>query len=225
MRQTHEIFQPDVEISKLEKRLFVEMEAVLERAGFQYLSIPSLVTKETYLRQNTIPWENVFRVNDNLALAGSAEQGILQRFTGQKVQPAFYYAHNQCFRNEKNIEKLKRLFEFKKTEMFSFCRPEDSEKTFELFLGLVTSFYKDYDIEYKVVDVTKEGQTEGYCEKKCDIEIYTETYGWLEANSCTLFGKQQVKRFNIIGDLETVSNTAIASPRILIPFLERLKKT
>ena len=62
---------------------------------------------------------------------------------------------------------------------------------------------------------------EGYHLEKKDVEVLTETYGWMETHSCSYFGHEQTRRFDIGGGMTTISNTAIASPRILVPFLER----
>lgn len=213
------VFFPDKKISALEKRLFDDMESRMVEAGFQYLSVPSLVTKGTYERQGVVPWEKVFRVDDNFALAGSAEQGILEMFMDQFMTEELYYAKNQCFRAEKSYEGMKRLREFIKLEQFVFSHPLNSDRHFQMILDLSTGFLRDHGIKYRVVDVTK--RDEGYHHKKYDVEVLTNTYGWMETHSCSYFGREQVERFGIKGEVETLSNTGIASPRILVPFLER----
>lgn len=215
------VFFPNHKTSMLEADLFRDMETILRFNGFQLLSVPSIVTKETYERQGTIPWERVFRLNDDLALAGSAEQGILEMFTGKTVNKlSKFYAKNQCFRNEsKPYEGLKRLREFTKMEQFIFC-PEDRHKEmFDLSLNIALNFLRSHNIECRTVDTTK--TDEGIHLKKVDVEVYTKTYGWLETHSCSYFGHEQTRRFDIQGGMTTISNTAIASPRILVPFLER----
>lgn len=214
------VFYPDWVTSSIERQLFHKMEVLLEQAGFQYLSVPSLVTKETYDRQAVIPWEKVFKVDDNFALAGSAEQGILEMFTNRKAAPAKYWAKNQCFRAESSYEGYKRLREFIKLEQFIFCKKEDWEESFDLIMSLACTLLDRLTIEYRVVDVTK--RDPGYHILKKDIEVKTETYGWMETHSCSYFGEEQTKRFNISGGLHTLSNTGIASPRILVPILERI---
>jgi seryl-tRNA synthetase len=197
------------------------METVLRLRGFQYLSVPSVVTKETYDRQGTIPWEKVFKIGDNLALAGSAEQGILEMFTGKTVNKlSKFYAKNQCFRNEsKPYLGLERLQEFVKMEQFLFVPESRAAEFFEESLGIVTTFLQRHGVKYRVVDVTE--ADEGYHLEKKDVEVFTQTYGWMETHSCSYFGHEQTKRFDISGGMVTISNTAIASPRILVPFLER----
>ena len=83
-----------------------------------------------------------------------------------------------------------------------------------------TSFLDKHNIEYRVVNVTKIDY--GYHIKKYDIEVKTKQYGWLETHSCSYFDEEQSKRFGITGATHTISNTGIASPRILIPFIEMM---
>lgn len=82
-------------------------------------------------------------------------------------------------------------------------------------------FLKRHNIEYRLVDTTE--RDEGYHKLKYDIEVLTKEYGWLETHSCTYFGEEQSKRFGITGATHTISNTGIASPRILVPFIEKEK--
>lgn len=213
------VFFPDAKVSALEKRLFDDMESRLIEAGFRYLSVPSLVTRETYERQGVVAWEKVFRIDHQFALAGSAEQGILELFTDREALPEHFYAKNQCFRAEPEYEGMKRLREFIKLEQFVFCHPVDALDEFHKILNLSTTFLKDHGIKYRVLDVTERDL--GYHKLKCDVEVYTNTYGWMETHSCSYFGSEQVRRFGIQGNVETLSNTGIASPRILVPFLER----
>lgn len=203
------------ELSLLEKTLMDEFSERLESRGFRYLSVPSIITDHTFRRQE-IPTETL-RVGDGV-LAGSAEQGILEIFADTYVEPSLIYAKNACFRSENKYDELRRLKEFNKLEQFAFCYENDWRDTFELLLGNATDFLEDKGIRHRVVNMTE--KDEGYHVLKYDIEIFTETYGWLESHSCTYFGEEQARRFGITGAMHTISNTGIASPRILIPFIE-----
>lgn len=215
------VFFPDHKVSMLEADLFRDMETLLQLNGFQLLSVPSTVTKETYERQGNVPWEKVFKISEDMALAGSAEQGILEMFTGKTVsKTSKFYAKNQCFRNEnKPYEGLKRLREFTKMEQFLFVPEARAMEFFDLSLRIVTNFLHSHNVEHRIVDVTDEDA--GYHILKKDVEVLTKTYGWLETHSCSYFAHEQTRRFDIGGGLTTISNTDLASPRILVPFLER----
>jgi seryl-tRNA synthetase len=170
--------------------------------------------------QGVVPWDVIFKINNDYGLSGSAEQGILECFTGKNINDTLkVYAKNQCFRFEKEFNGLKYLKEFIKLEQFVFCRKAQKDYYFEQLLNNSVEFLKYHNIKHRIVDVTQ--RDKGYHIKKYDIEVYTMTYDWMETHSCSYFGTNQTKRFGISGVTHTISNTGIASPRILIPFLER----
>ena len=211
------VYKLDVELSKLERNLFREFEDMLEGMGFTYLSIPSLMTSNTLMRQEI--GVTSLGISEEQLLTGSAEQGILEYFSDQEVKEQLIYAKNQCFRREEEYNGLKYCKEFIKLEQFCFCKEENWEANFDLFLRNAKEFLQKHDILYRVIDVTN--RDIGYHKLKYDIEVLTKEYGWLETHSCTYFGEEQTKRFGITGATHTISNTGIASPRILVPFIER----
>lgn len=219
------IFSPDFLLSRVEKDLFDDFCKILDNKGYHYLSVPSTIDDETIIRQDVVPIEVPYSLNDDSCLSGSAEQGILQYFQNRdlsekSLEPLKLYAVNQCWRRE-NIEPLIRCKEFKKIEQFAFCDSAlDAALIFSEFLDNSCKFLESYNIFYRTVDVTD--RDPGYHIQKTDIEIFTVTWGWVESHSCTYFGEEQSKRFNITGKPFTVSNTGISSPRILLPFIEDL---
>lgn len=215
-------FLPDVNLSLFERRLIIEFEEFCISKGYSYLSIPSIVPKTCYQKQGTVDPEKVFGFGD-YRLTGSAEQRILESFSNQTILSNLkIVSTNQCFRNELEYVELLRLAEFKKVEQFGFLTSSTAALiTFDEFLNNSIAFLKKYKIEYRVIDETETDQ--GYHHKKYDIQIKTNLFGWIETHSRSYFEKEQTKRFNISGAEYTVSCTGIASPRILIPFLEKNK--
>jgi seryl-tRNA synthetase len=217
------VFFPTRKVGDLEARIFKSLTKTLKHNGFRYLSVPSTITRDTIDRQGVVAWENIIRLSDTHGLAGSAEQGILEMFKGQRVgqgKPELrLFADNQCFRNEETYVGLKYLREFRKLEQFVFCGKANWKENFQLVLSMAEGLLCQYDIKYRVVDVTK--RDHGYHVLKKDIEVLTTTYGWMETHSCTYFGDEQTKRFGITGLTHTISCTGVASPRILVPLLER----
>lgn len=217
------IYYIDYELSKLEFDLFREFEDMLLEKGYKYLSLPSAGSWEVIERQGVVSCDYSLGIDDRQALFGSAEQGFLEYFQNSEVnEELFLFSLNECFRNEQILNGLKSLREFKKLEQYCFCKPENSDKCFEELLNNSIEFLKRHNIEYRVVDKTLEDP--GYHIKKYDIEVKTENYGWMETHSCTYFADEQTKRLNIEGGMHTISNTGIASPRILIPFIEKTRK-
>lgn len=217
------IYYLDFELSKLELELFREFEDMLLEKGYKYLSLPSAGSWDVIEKQEVVTKEYSLGIDERQALFGSAEQGFLEYFQNKEVtEEQYLFSFNECFRNEQNLEGLKRLREFKKLEQFCFCKKENVSKAFDELLNNSIEFLKRHNIEYRIVDRTH--LDPGYHIKKYDIEVKTKQYGWLETHSCTYFGEEQTKRLNIKGGLHTISNTGIASPRILIPFIERFKE-
>ena len=211
----------DEQLSELEFSLFREFEDMLLNKGYKYLSLPSAGSFDVIKQQEVIKETDTLAFDNQHALFGSAEQGFLYYFQDTNVNTERkYFSLNECFRNEKQLNGLKTLYEFKKLEQYIFCKPQNAEKYFNEVLNNSLDFLKRHNIKCRVVDKTTEDK--GYHIKKYDIEVYTKKYGWLETHSCTYFGAEQTKRLNIGGGMHTISNTGIASPRILIPFMERL---
>lgn len=211
----------DEQLSQLEFDLFREFENMLLKKGYKYLSLPSAGSIDIIRQQEVIKVDDSLVFDSEHALFGSAEQGFLYYFQNEVVNSERkYFSFNECFRKEKVLNGLKTLYEFKKLEQYIFCKPENAEKYFNEVLDNSLEFLKKHDIECRVVDKTKEDK--GYHIKKFDIEVKTQKYGWMETHSCTYFGDEQTKRLNIKGGMHTISNTGIASPRILIPFIENM---
>ena len=119
------------------------------------------------------------------------------------------YFNNIKFKNIKN-------FRFQ----YVFCKENEWKDYFDLLIENGVNVLKHFDIKYRIVNVTD--RDTGYHIKKYDIEVLTKTYGWMETHSCTYFGLEQSKRYNIKGSNHTLSCTGIATPRVLIPIIERI---
>ena len=131
----HGVYYLDERLSALEKKILDENCKFLEARHLKYLAIPSTMNWLTYHRQElnlTVPILGIDHVH---ALTGSAEQGILERFADQEVQPAVYYARNQCFRNESEYLDLYRVREFIKVEQYCFCTEDKWYQNFYMLLN------------------------------------------------------------------------------------------
>lgn len=213
------IYKYDFELSQLEKQLIREFEDKLDNLGFKYLKIPSTITNQSFERQEIDT--TTLSIDDLHVLAGSAEQGILEYFSDSIVQPQMIYSTNTCFRDEENYDGLKYFKEFTKIEMFAFIKPDDYNTVMAYFMNIIESFFKKWDIKYRLVKKTDEDP--GYHKEKYDYEIFhKETHDWIETHSLTYFGDEQIERFNIKGDVHTISCTGLAFPRILLPFIEKI---
>lgn len=198
-------------------------EKLLISKGFTYLSISSMITRETLHHQGLISWEQSLKVSTSFgdfALSGSAEQGLLEFFRGHVVEPSYWFATNQCFRNESSIAPNFRLLEFRKVEQFGFCSNlKDVSATMKDFLDNAEAIYRrayamskggngsDLNLRLLSVDAQYEACS------KVDLEYLHPNGQWLELASCTHYSPGLAEAFSIKGATDIVSCTAFASPR------------
>ncbi|MCC2631589.1 MAG: serS, partial [Patescibacteria group bacterium] len=221
---------------------------VLKSKGFTIMSVPDLVRAEALYGaghfsspEDEIDGDAYKIERDNLFLAGTAEVGLANYHAGEILAeqelPLRYAGISTCFRREagtygKETRGLYRVHQFNKVEMFSYVRPEDSEKEHELLLSISEDLLQKLGLSYQVV-LNCGGDLGTPQAKKWDIETWMagmNKYG--ETHSCSNDTDYQARSLNIrfrrggkdqekeIEFVHTLNNTGFASPRILIPILE-----
>ncbi len=176
---------------------------------------------------------------DELFLIGTSEVPLVSMHCDETLEasslPLKYAGLSPCFRREagahgKDTRGLYRVHQFTKVEQVVFCTPDEgvAEKIHYELLGNAEAILAKLEIPYRVaLACTGEiglGQT-----RKHEIESWMPGRGaYSETHSCSTLGDFQARRSNIRlrmpdGSLSypfTLNNTAVASPRILIPLLE-----
>ena len=176
---------------------------------------------------------------DELFLIGTSEVALVSLHCDETLDlqalPLSYAGISPCFRREagahgKDTRGLYRVHQFTKVEQVVFCAPDETtaEKHHHELLGNAEAILGKLEIPYRVaLACTGEiglGQT-----RKHEVESWMPgRNGYSETHSCSSFGDFQSRRSNIRvrmpdGSLSypfTLNNTAVASPRILIPLLE-----
>ena len=180
---------------------------------------------------------------DELFLVGTSEVPLVSLHCDETIDhsalPIRYAGISNCFRREagaygKDTKGLYRVHQFTKVEQVVFCLPDEAvaEKEHYSLLANAEAILAKLEIPYRVaLACTGEiglGQT-----RKHEVESWmpgrNEGKGaYNETHSCSTLGDFQARRSNIRvrmpdGSLSypyTLNNTAIASPRILIPLLE-----
>jgi seryl-tRNA synthetase len=176
---------------------------------------------------------------DELFLVGTSEVALVSLHADDTLElaqlPIRYAGLSPCFRREagahgKDTRGLYRVHQFTKVEQVVFCAPDEAvaEKEHYQLLANAEAVLEQLEIPYRVMlACTGEiglGQT-----RKHEVESWMpgrKAYG--ETHSCSTMGDFQARRSNIRVRLEdgslsypyTLNNTAVASPRILIPLLE-----
>lgn len=180
---------------------------------------------------------------DELYLVGTSEVPLVSLHCDETLDPAElpirYAGLSNCFRREagahgKDTKGLYRVHQFTKVEQVVFCLPDEeiAEKEHYQLLANAEAILAKLEIPYRVaIACTGEiglGQT-----RKHEVESWMPGRNdgkgaYSETHSCSTLGDFQARRSNIrvrlpdgsLGYPYTLNNTAIASPRILIPLLE-----
>ena len=180
---------------------------------------------------------------DELFLVGTSEVPLVSLHCDETLDPASlpirYAGISNCFRREagaygKDTKGLYRVHQFTKVEQVVFCMPDEevAEKEHYQLLGNAEAILAKLEIPYRVaiactgeigLGQTRKHEVESWMPGRNDGQgAYNETH------SCSTLGDFQARRSNIrvrlpdgsLGYPYTLNNTAIASPRILIPLLE-----
>jgi seryl-tRNA synthetase len=176
---------------------------------------------------------------DQLALVGTAEVPLCSFFSDETLDylelPQRVMALSGAFRREagsygKDTKGLYRVHQFQKIEQVIIA-PADPTLDDKLHLELLKNaeeILTAFELPYRVVYVCTGDLGQGQV-RKHDIETWMPGRGnYGETHSCSSFYDFQARRLSIrYKDREgkkliayTLNNTAIASPRILIPLLE-----
>ena len=176
---------------------------------------------------------------DELFLVGTSEVPLVSLHCDDVLEhaklPIRYAGMSACFRREagahgKDTRGLYRVHQFTKIEQVVFCLPDEevAEREHYGLLANAEAILAKLEIPYRVaIACTGEiglGQT-----RKHEVESWMPSRSaYSETHSCSTLGDFQARRSNIrlraadgtLGWPYTLNNTAIASPRILIPLLE-----
>lgn len=209
--------------------------------------IPPVMVKERAMQGTgffPLSREEAYSISaDELFLVGTSEVPLVSLHCDEVLDatklPIRYAGISNCFRREagahgKDTKGLYRVHQFTKVEQVIFCLPDEAvaEKEHYFLLGNAEAILEKLEIPYRVaIACTGEiglGQT-----RKHEVESWMPGRNdgkgaFNETHSCSTLGDFQARRSNIRlkmpdGSMTypyTLNNTAIASPRILIPLLE-----
>lgn len=214
----------------------------LIKKGFTPMTVP-LMVKDNAMRGTgyfPIGKEQAYEITeDGLYLIGTSEVSLVSYHNGETLDldsfPILYAGYSNCFRREagtygKDTKGLYRVHQFTKIEQVAICEA-DQDTQYELHDFLLNNseeVLQDLKIPYRVVQVCTGDIGLGQI-RKHDIEAWMPSrHSYSETHSCSSFNDFQARRSNIRykdkdGNTKfayTLNNTAIASPRILIPILE-----
>jgi len=216
----------------------------LMNKGFVPLSVPSLLKKAPFIGTGYLPQgeEDLYRTQDTDYLAGTAEVATMAYFMDETIDlkslPMKFISFSPCFRREagshgKDTKGLIRVHEFMKLEQVVLCEAshEQSVKLHEEVTANAEDIMKKIGLTHRVV-VNCGGDLGLGQVKKYDIEAWVPTENsYRETHSASYFHDFQTRRLNIRyrdGDklkfAHSLNNTAIATPRVLVPIIEQFQQ-
>ena len=229
-------------LALLETKLMAWALEKISAAGFTPITVPAIAREEAFLNQGQFPGhrEETYELpNDDLWLAGTAEVVLTSLHSDEIIEanrlPILYAGYSPCFRREagsagKDVRGLLRVHQFVKVEQYVICEA-DEEKSAEwhaTLLGLAEELLKAMEIPYQVIETSTGDMGLGKYRMN-DIESWVPSLEkYRETHSCSTLHDWQARRANIryrgsdgkVRFAHTLNNTALASPRILVPLLE-----
>lgn len=173
---------------------------------------------------------------DDMVLIGTSEQSIgpmhmNEIFNGEDL-PKRYVGFSACLRREagsygKDTRGILRVHQFDKVEMFSFTKPEESDREHEYLLSLEEKFFQALKIPYRVIGICA-GDLGAPAARKYDIEAWLPSQRtYREVTSTSTTTDFQARRLNIryrekgeINFVHMLNGTAFAIGRTIIAILE-----
>ncbi|CAH1213936.1 Serine--tRNA ligase [Paenibacillus auburnensis] len=214
---------------------------VLAERGFTAMDVPVIVRPEALERTGFFPGgkDQTYELNgENRWLAGTSEVSLVSLYSDEIVEldePMRLAGMSACFRREvgsagRDVRGLYRVHQFSKIEQVVLCKndPETSEQMLQEILGNAEHILQLLELPYRIVAVCS-GDMSLKTHKQYDVETWMpsrDAFG--ETHSASNLHDFQARRSNIRyrdehGRLQychTLNNTAVATPRILIPLLE-----
>ncbi|HVM23582.1 MAG TPA: serine--tRNA ligase [Sphingomicrobium sp.] len=211
-------------------------------AGFTPITVPAIAREQAFLNQGQFPGhrEETYELpNDDLWLAGTAEVVLTSLHSGEIIEadklPILYAGYSPCFRREagsagKDVRGLLRVHQFVKVEQYVVCEADEGQSAewHSTLLQLAEDMLQAMEIPYQVIETSTGDMGLGKYRMN-DIESWVPSLGkYRETHSCSTLHDWQARRANIryrgsdgkVRFAHTLNNTALASPRILVPLLE-----
>lgn len=212
------------------------------RKGFTPLIVPAMARALAFIGSGQFPKgrDQVYAVEGtDTFLVGTAEVTITGMYKDEILKaeelPLTFIGYCPCFRQEagtygKDTRGVFRVHQFNKVEQYVICKAdhEESVRWHEQLLQNSEELLQALELPYRIVNVCTGDMGDGKV-GMYDVECWVPSEErYRETHSCSYFHEWQARRANIryrdeagkVKFVHTLNNTAIASPRILIPLLE-----
>jgi len=215
---------------------------ILKAKGFTLASFPAMVREHALYGTGHFPTgrDQVYHLPEHdLYLSGTAEVQANSLHTGElldeKQLPILYAGYSPCFRSEagsygKDVRGLIRVHQFMKVEQYILCKNDDEEskKWHKILLETSEEIVNALELPYRIVEVCTGDMGAGKV-RMYDVECWVPSEEkYRETHSCSSLHDWQARRSNLryrnsegkVEYVHTLNNTAVATPRILVSYLE-----
>ncbi len=215
---------------------------MLREKGFNLVSMPALVREGALFGTGHFPEgrDQVYHLQeDDLYLSGTAEVQLNYLHAGEILKeddlPILYAGIGPCFRREagsygRDVRGLMRVHQFMKVEQYIICKndSEESEKWHKALLETAEELVVKLGLPYRVIECCTGDMGAGKV-RMYDVECWVPSeQKFRETHSCSALYSWQARRTNTryrdregnVRFCHTLNNTAIATPRIMVSFLE-----
>lgn len=173
---------------------------------------------------------------EDLYLIGTSEHSMIGKFIDtilpEESLPHTLTSYSPCFRKEKGAHGIEergvyRIHQFEKQEMIVVCKPEDSMMWYDKLWKNTVDLFRSLDIPVRTLECCS-GDLADLKVKSVDVEAWSPRQKkYFEVGSCSNLGDAQARRLKIRVNgkdgkyfANTLNNTVVAPPRMLIAFLE-----
>ena len=230
--------------ARLQRALIAWMLDLHSRQGYREIYPPFLVKGEILFASGQLPKfaDNLYKDHqEDLWMVPTAEVPLTGIHIGEVLDgnrlPLHYTAYTACFRREKmsagrDVRGIKRGHQFDKVEMYTFCKPEESENELKKMVADAEQTCAELGLTHRVVQQCT-GDLGFNGRKAFDVEVWAAGCNeWLEVSSISNVGDFQARRANIkykttAGKKElvhTLNGSGLGLPRTLIAVMENYQQ-
>lgn len=231
--------------ARLQRALIAWMLDLHRRQGYRERYLPFVVKEETVFASGQLPKfeSNLYRDHEeDLWLVPTAEVPLTSlhrdEILYESALPKSYTAYTACFRREKmsagrDVRGIKRGHQFDKVEMYTFCKPGESEATFKKMVSDAEQVCAELGLPYRVHQLCT-GDLGFAATITYDIEVWSAgCQEWLEVSSISNVKDFQARRAAIryrpedgkgTRYVHTLNGSGLGLPRTLIAILENYQQ-
>ncbi len=231
--------------ARLQRALIAWMLDLHIRQGYQEEYLPFMVKSAVVYGAGQLPKfaDNLYKDHEeDYYFVPTAEVPLtglhMDEILDEAALPKLYTAYTPCFRREKmsagrDVRGIKRGHQFDKVEMYTYCKPEESESLHQKMLKDAEETCAQLGIPYRVKQLCTGdlgfGATMTY-----DLELWAPGCDeWLEVSSISNVTDFQARRANIkyrpadggkVKFLHTLNGSGLGLPRTLIAVIENYQQ-